>query len=52
MQAGDRTEGAPIGPQAAQRFAPAERILSAILTRQAERYGERTLFVFGDTRWS
>src|SRR4051812_1938686 len=33
-------------------FPPADRVLSTILTRQATRYGERTLFVFGDMQWS
>ncbi|MCA6121385.1 ATP-dependent acyl-CoA ligase [Bradyrhizobium sp. WSM 1704] len=44
--------GRPIWPQAPERFAPADRILSTMLTRQAAQYGERTLFVFGETRWS
>jgi carnitine-CoA ligase len=39
-------------PDAPTRFAPAERILSTLLTRQAERYHDRPLLVFGDTRWS
>ncbi|MET4205356.1 MULTISPECIES: ATP-dependent acyl-CoA ligase [Bradyrhizobium] len=33
-------------------FPPSDRILSTILTRQAERYGERVLLVAGETRWS
>jgi crotonobetaine/carnitine-CoA ligase len=45
-------EGVAIWSQAATRFPPADRILPTLLTRQAARYGERTLFVFGDTRWS
>jgi acyl-CoA synthetase (AMP-forming)/AMP-acid ligase II len=44
--------GVPIWSQAAERFPPADRILSTILTRQAARYRDRTLFVFGETRWS
>ena len=53
MQAGDgQTQGLPIWSFATERFSSADRILSTILARQAERYGERTLFVFGDTRWS
>lgn len=57
MQAGDgRASGLrprqPVWSQAVERFAPAERILSTILARQAARYRDRTLFVFGDTRWS
>lgn len=37
---------------AVQRFAPAERVLPVLLQRQAERYGERRLLVFGETVWS
>lgn len=33
-------------------FPPADRVLSTILTRQAERYGDRRLLVFGDTVWT
>ncbi|UGY22139.1 AMP-binding protein [Bradyrhizobium septentrionale] len=33
-------------------FPPADRILSTVLTRQAVRYGDGTLLVFGETRWS
>ena len=33
-------------------FPPSDRILSTILTRQAERYGERILLVAGETRWT
>ncbi|APG13035.1 ATP-dependent acyl-CoA ligase [Bradyrhizobium japonicum] len=33
-------------------FPPSDRILSTILTRQAERYGDRVLLVAGETRWS
>lgn len=47
-----RAVGKPIWPQAAERFPPADRVLSTILTRQAARYGDRTLLVFGETRWS
>ncbi|MCK1642301.1 ATP-dependent acyl-CoA ligase [Bradyrhizobium sp. 157] len=49
--AGQRRRGS-IWPQAAARFPPADRILSTILTRQAAQYRDRTLFVFGETRWS
>ncbi|MEN3349354.1 MAG: carnitine-CoA ligase [Bradyrhizobium sp.] len=53
MQAGDSSAaGQPVWPQAAERFPPAGRILSTILTRQAAQYGDRTLFVCGETRWS
>jgi carnitine-CoA ligase len=33
-------------------FPPSERILSTILTRQAERYNDRVLLVAGETRWT
>ena len=33
-------------------FPPSDRILSTILTRQAERYGDRVLLVSGETRWT
>ncbi|MEH2493305.1 ATP-dependent acyl-CoA ligase [Bradyrhizobium sp. AZCC 2230] len=33
-------------------FPPSDRVLSTILTRQAERYGDRVLLVAGETRWS
>ncbi|MBR0936748.1 ATP-dependent acyl-CoA ligase [Bradyrhizobium jicamae] len=57
VQAGDSSAagqrpGASIWRQATERFPPADRILSTILTRQAARYGDRTLFVSGETRWS
>ncbi len=57
MPAGDRSaaeraQGAPIWAHAVERFPPADRVLSTILTRQAARYGDRTLFVCGETRWS
>jgi carnitine-CoA ligase len=57
VQAGDssatwRQPGRPIWPQAVEHFPPADRILSSILTRQAVQYGDRTLFVFGETRWT
>ncbi len=37
---------------AVRRFAPAERVLPTLLQRQAERYGDRRLLVFGETIWS
>lgn len=37
---------------AVTRFAPPERVLPTLLQRQAERYGDRRLLVFGDTVWS
>ena len=33
-------------------FPPSDRILSTILTRQAERYGDRVLLVAGEMRWT
>lgn len=42
----------PIWARAAASFAPPDRILSTILTRQAEHYGDRVLLVAGDTRWT
>jgi carnitine-CoA ligase len=33
-------------------FPPPDRILSTILTRQAEHYGDRVLLVSGETRWT
>jgi crotonobetaine/carnitine-CoA ligase len=47
-----RRPRAPIWSQVAERFPPADRVLSTILTRQAAHYRDRTLFVFGETRWS
>src|SRR4051794_17822859 len=47
-----RQQDTEIWSRAVEDFPPAERILSTILTRQAARYGERTLFVFGETRWT
>src|ERR1051326_7507267 len=38
--------------QWSQLFAPAERTLPAMLTRQAERYANRPLVSAGDTTWS
>ena len=57
MPAGDRSaaeraQGTPIWSHAVERFPPADRVLSTILTRQAARYGDRTLFVCGETRWT
>ena len=45
-------QDAAVWPRVPALFAPADRVLSAILTRQAARYGDRTLFVSGETRWS
>lgn len=35
-----------------QSFAPGERTLPAMLTRQAERYANKALVSIGDTTWS
>lgn len=42
----------PAWARAVEAFPPADRILSAILTRQGERYGDRVLLVAGETRWT
>ncbi len=43
----------PLEPaDAVKRFQPAERVLPVLLQRQAERYGDRRLLVFGDTVWT
>jgi len=42
----------PVWARAVELFPPSDRILSAILTRQAERYGDRVLLVSGETRWT
>ena len=52
MPVHEASTGGPVWPVLADRFAPGERVLSTILKRQAERYGNRTLLVFGDIRWS
>ncbi len=39
-------------PQALASFPPDDRVLSKILQRQAERYGDRRLLVFGETVWT
>ena len=44
--------GAASWARAIERFPSADRVLSTILTRQAEQYGDRVLFVSGETRWS
>lgn len=43
---------APAWARAVEQFPASDRILSTILTRQAERYGDRVLFVSGQTRWT
>ncbi|WFU44320.1 ATP-dependent acyl-CoA ligase [Bradyrhizobium sp. CB82] len=42
----------PAWARAIALFPPVDRILSTILTRQAERYGDRVLLVAGETRWT
>ncbi|MGY3143132.1 crotonobetaine/carnitine-CoA ligase [Bradyrhizobium sp. USDA 3397] len=42
----------PAWARAMASFPPSERILSTMLTRQAERYGDRLLLVAGETRWT
>ncbi|WP_426425168.1 ATP-dependent acyl-CoA ligase [Bradyrhizobium genosp. A] len=42
----------PAWARAVELFPPPDRILSTILTRQAEHYGDRVLLVAGDTRWT
>ncbi|MDF0517517.1 ATP-dependent acyl-CoA ligase [Bradyrhizobium yuanmingense] len=42
----------PAWARAMASFPPSERILSTMLTRQAERYGDRLLLIAGEARWS
>jgi carnitine-CoA ligase len=42
----------PAWARAVELFPPSDRILSTILSRQAERYGGRILMLSGDTRWT
>ncbi|MGC2780336.1 MAG: ATP-dependent acyl-CoA ligase [Bradyrhizobium sp.] len=42
----------PAWARAVVSFPPSDRILSTILTRQAERYAERILLVAGEARWT
>lgn len=48
----ERSEAAPAWSRAIETFAPRDRILSTILMRQAESYGDRVLLVSGQTRWT
>src|SRR4029077_1099753 len=43
---------APAWARAIELFPPSDRILSTILTRQAERYKDRVLLVSGEPRWA
>ncbi|MCA1432322.1 ATP-dependent acyl-CoA ligase [Bradyrhizobium sp. BRP20] len=42
----------PAWSRAMASFPPSERVLSTMLTRQSERYGDRLLLVAGEARWS
>jgi crotonobetaine/carnitine-CoA ligase len=42
----------PAWARAVELFPPSDRMLSTILARQAERYGDRVLLVAGQTRWT
>ncbi|MGY8667744.1 ATP-dependent acyl-CoA ligase [Bradyrhizobium sp. UFLA05-109] len=53
VQAGVGQGGeAPAWARAVELFPSSDRILSTILTRQAERYGDHVLLVSGETRWT
>lgn len=45
-------QAAPAWARAIELFPASDRILSTILVRQAERYGDRILLVAGETRWT
>ncbi|RXG98167.1 ATP-dependent acyl-CoA ligase [Bradyrhizobium zhanjiangense] len=47
-----RQQEAPAWARAVELFPPCDRVLSTILARQAERYGDRVLLVAGQTRWT
>ena len=51
-EAASREHVPPAWARAIELFPPSDRILSTILTRQAERYGDRVLLVAGETRWT
>jgi crotonobetaine/carnitine-CoA ligase len=48
----NRPEDVPAWARGIELFRPSERILSTILSRQAERYKDRVLLVSGETRWT
>jgi crotonobetaine/carnitine-CoA ligase len=48
----NRHDDASIWARSIELFPPSERILSTILSRQAERYKDRVLLVSGGTRWT
>lgn len=47
-----REEMMPAWAHSVASFPPSDRILSTILTRQAERYGDRVLLVAEEARWT
>lgn len=47
-----REDMMPAWAHAVASFPPSDRILSTILTRQAERYGDRVLLVAEEARWT
>jgi crotonobetaine/carnitine-CoA ligase len=51
-KAGGEGSAMPAWVRAVELFPPSNRILSTILARQAERYGDRVLLVSGATRWT
>ncbi|RZN10010.1 ATP-dependent acyl-CoA ligase [Bradyrhizobium genosp. SA-3] len=50
--AAGQPQEAPAWARAVELFPPSDRVLSTILARQAERYGDRVLLVAGQTRWT
>ena len=48
----ERTPAALLVDELARRFAPSERTVPAMLSRQAERYGDRPLVASGGRSWS
>ncbi|MDE5442500.1 AMP-binding protein [Bradyrhizobium sp. CSA207] len=50
-QAGQQ-QAVPDWARVVELFPPSDRVLSTILTRQAEHYGDRVLLVAGQTRWT
>jgi carnitine-CoA ligase len=49
---GGQRSATPAWARAIELFPPSDRVLSTILTRQAEHYGDRVLLVSGETRWT
>ena len=52
ISAADDAAAPPAWARTVELFPPSDRILSIILTRQAERYGDRVLLVADETRWT